>query len=686
MSQVTIEQAIQIAIGHHQAGRLREAEMVYRRVLAVQPENPDALHLLGVIADQFGRAQEAEDLFRQAIAAAPNNPAIYTNLGNFQQKRGQLDQAIESYRMALNLGPDNWQTHNNLGVALASRGQLEQAIASYQRALELKPDFVEALSNLGNAWHGRGSLEQAIACHRKAVELKPDYTDALNNLGRDLKNAGRIDEAIDCYHRALGIAPNIVEVRNNLGVALAEKRESDEAIASYQRALAIKPDYAEAHNNLGNALRNVGRVDDAVASYRRALTLKPDYVGAHSNLLYALLFQPNVDAHQLLAEAQEFDRRRAKPLGKFIRPHDNDRDSERRLRIGYVSPDFRTQSESFFTVPLLEHHDHGQFEIFCYSSVSKSDAITARLRACADVWRDVRAESDEALAQIVRRDRIDILVDLTMHMAGNRALLFARKPAPVQVCWLAYPGTTGLSAMDYRITDSFMDPADADVSCYSEQSVRLPNCWVVYDPLVDIPARPAEQNGPITFGSVNNPAKLNELTLVLWAKLLQAVPTSRLLLQVFSSEHSGRVARMMGGYGIAENRLEFVGRMDRVGFLRRHDQIDIALDLLPYNGITTTCDALYMGTPVLTLVGQTAAGRTGKAILNVIGLKQMVAETAGEFIGKGAELAADIPRLAEIRRTLRGRLEDSPLMDASRFADDMENAYRSMWRTWCQTH
>jgi protein O-GlcNAc transferase len=684
MRESAIEQAIQVAVGQYQAGRMNEAEAICRQILAAQPDNANALHLLGVLIGQSGRIEEAENLIRQAIVAAPGNPVFYCSLGTFQEKRGEPDQAIASFQEALAIKPDYAQGHHSLGMAWRKKGQIERAIAFFQRALELKPDFAEAHNNLGNALARQGELEQAIACYRRALALKPNLIEAFNNLGNRLRETGRFDEAISNYRQAIALNPGYVDAQNNLGNAWKEKGEIDQAIACYQRALAIKPDDVTAYTNLGAAYPATGQYALAIACYEKAMALDPSDVAAHCNLVYLYNFHPDYGPGQILAAARRFNDQRAEPLKRFIQPHDNDPKENRRLRIGYVSPDFREQSESFFTVPLLANHDHAEFEILCYSSVLKPDGITARLRDCADVWRQVRNESDEALAQIIRADRIDILVDLTMHMSGSRALLFAQKPAPVQVCWLAYPGTTGLSTMDYRITDAFMDPADSDTSCYSEESIRLPHSWVVYDPLVDVPARPPEQNGPITFGSLNNPGKLNEPVLSLWGRLLQVVPMSRLLMQVFSLEHRQRIRQLMESQGIAQSRLEFVGRMDRTTFLRTHDRIDIALDPLPYNGITTTCDALFMGTPVLTLVGQTAAGRAGKGMLSTIGLNELIADNSEEFVRKGTELAGDIPRLVEIRRTLRRRLRESPLMNAKRFTRDMENAYRATWRTWCR--
>jgi protein O-GlcNAc transferase len=610
-----IQQALELAIQHHQAGRLHQAELLYRQILAQQPGHADALHMLGVIAHQMGHHDGAVDLIRQAIARQPNFPGALSNLG----------------------------------LALKDLGKFDEAIAAFRQAIGLRPNFGETYSNLGLALQAKGEIDAAIAAFRQAIFLKPGYAEA----------------------------------HYNLGIALKDKGQVDAAIAAYHLALALKPYSPAAYSNLGTALKDQGQVGAAIAAYRQALILTPEDARIHSNLVYALCFQPTCDALALAEEQRRWNHQHADPLKVEIQPHTNERAPERRLRIGYVSPDFRDQSESFFTVPLLEHHDHGGFEIYCYSSVIRPDPITARLQKGADVWRDVAGEKDASLAAIIRRDGIDILVDLTMHMAYNRALLFARKPAPVQVCWLAYPGSSGLEMMDYRLTDAFMDPVDADTSCYTEQSIRLPDCWVVYDSLIDLPPRPAEQSGPITFGSLNNPGKLNDPLVLLWARVLQAVPGSRLLLQVLSGEHRQRIERMMESQGITPDRLQFVGKMGRPQYLRCYDQIDIALDPLPYNGITTTCDALWMGVPVLTLAGQTAAGRAGKALLSTIGLGEWVTHTPDEFVQRAVELAADLPGLIELRRSLRARITASPLMDAPRFARHMEAAYRQMWRQWC---
>jgi protein O-GlcNAc transferase len=674
--------SMQIALEHHRAGRLAEAERMYRQVLSQEPNHPAALHLLGAIAKQTGQGAIAVELMERAVRLKPDYVEAHYNLAIALVDVGQFDRAIHSFQRAIELRPDYGLAYLGLGNALLHKDQIDAAIDAYHHAIRLQPDSVEALSNLGSALLKKGDLEGSVNAFRRAIQVKPDCAEVFNNLAGALKTQGDLDQATQSYRQAIELKPEYAEAHFNLGIVFGVTGQVDEAGDSYRRAIQLAPNNARAFNNFGLALRSKGQLVEASEAFERAIALDARYLEAHSNLLYTLNFDPACDAGTIAEKHRQWNRRFAEPMTKFIHAPRRKRGRGERLRIGYVSPDFRDQAESFFTVPLLANHDHAKFEIFCYSSVIQSDAITARLRQYADVWRDVRTETDEALTEIIHRDQIDILVDLTMHMSGSRALVFARKPAPVQACWLAYPGTTGLTAMDYRITDSIMDPLDGDDSCYSEKSIRLPDCWVVYDPLIELSPRAAEQAGPVTFGSLNNPAKLNEPLLSLWGSLLRAVPESRFLLQVKSLEHRRRISRLMETHGVETDRLDFVGWMDRPEYLRTYDRIDIAVDPLPYNGITTTCDALFMGTPVLTLAGNTAAGRAGKAMLSAIGLKELIAHSPEEFVQIGARLAQDIPRLVELRRTLRARLKASPLMDGPRFARNLESSYWKMWEEY----
>jgi protein O-GlcNAc transferase len=574
---------MQVAVEHHQAGRLAEAEKIYHQVLAKQPDHAGALHLLGVLAVQMG----------------------------------EFDGAVELIRRAIRLVPDSAEMHFNLGNAFQNMGRFDEAIASFRRAIRLKPDLAPAYNNLANA----------------------------------LRMIEQLDEAIAIFHQAL----------------------------------RLKPDLVEAHNNLGSALKHVGRLDEAIAAYREAIRLKPDCTDAHGNLICALQFHPDCNAEMIRDEHRRWNRLHAEPLKKFIQPHTNNRNPDRRLRIGYISPDFREHVVGQNLLPLLREHDHGQMEIFCYSNVVRADAITGQIQGCADVWRDIVRISDSQAADLIRQDRIDILVDLMLHTAGNRLLIFARKPAPVQVTYLGYCAGTGLKTMDYRLSDPHLDPPDSDLSLYNECTIRLPETYWCYSPCGPTPEpspSPAATAGCITFGCLNNFAKISP-ALDLWAEILRMVPRSRLIVHSPPGSHLSAVRERFAGKGISPDRLEFLGRQPWPDYVRAYGRIDIALDPFPWSGGITTCDALWMGVPVVSLAGQTAVGRGGMSILTNIGLPELIAQTPQQCVHIAAALAGDLPRLVEQRSILRQRMRASPLMDAPRFAHNVEAAYRQMWRNWC---
>ncbi len=675
-----------LAVALFAQGLIDDAITAYRRAIQLKPDYAEAHSNLGDALKQKGQLDEAIAACRRALKLRPDFVEASNNLANALSEKGQLDEAIAIYQRTLQLRPDLAETYDNLGNALWQKGRIDEAIAACRRALQLKPDLASAHSNLGNALTEKGQLNESIACYRRALQIKPDYAEAHNNLGNALKDASCLDEAAASYRRALQFNPVYAEAHSNLGNALESASCLDEAIACYEQALALQPDSSAAHNNLGNALKSAGRLDEAIGCYRRAMALTPDSSRLHSNLIYTLHFHPGHDAVSIQAEHERWNRQFAEPLRRFLLPHANDRDPERRLRIGYVSPDFYSQAESYFVVPLFESHDRSEFEIHAYASVVRPDLITERLRRNVDVWHDVLGWKDEALAEKIRQDGIDVLVDLTMHMANNRLPLFARKPAPVQVTWLAYPGSTGLDTIDYRITDAWMDPPSHGTAGYSEESVRLPDSWCCYDPMSDLAPTPVEtqQWGRfVRFGSLNNSCKFNEPLLSVWARLLVAVPDSRLLLLLVEGAHQKAVRRTMELMGVEGSRIEFVGKCPRDEYLRLYDQIDIALDPLPYNGITTTCDAAWMGVPVVSLTGKTAAGRAGLSLLSMLGLPELATHSPEECVRVASGLAHDLPRLAALRSTLRERMKASPLMDGPRFARSMEAAYRTMWRKWC---
>jgi predicted O-linked N-acetylglucosamine transferase (SPINDLY family) len=649
---LTIDEAMQMALGHHQAGRLAEAETLYRLALEQYPEHAGALHLLGVLACQAGRLDDAVDLIGRAIAVEPGVAAYHSNRAEVCRRAGRWDDAI----------------------------------AGFQRAIALDGNVAQTHANLAGALWGAGRLDEAIAAARQAIALEPDCSDAYANLGNALKDQRRFDEAIAALERAVAIRPDFALAYNNLGCALIERGDPEAAAAVLGRAIALAPEMAEAHSNLGNALKDTGRLDEAVACYRRALALKPDLAMAASCLLYALHFQPEHDAGTILAEHCAWARQFADPLAGAIRPHQNDRTPNRRLRVGFVSPDFRSHALGRSLLPLFAHHDRRQAAFIAYADVRAPDAITGTLRGLADEWHVVTGLSDSVLADRIRGDRIDILVDLALHTAGNRLMVFARKPAPVQVTMLGLPATTGLAAIDYRLTDPYLDPPGTGDADYQEQSIRLRHCFWCYQPPEDAPppgALPALAGGFVTFGCLNQFVKVSRPALEAWVKILQAVPGARVLIHAPVGRHRDRTLQQFQEGGIDSERVAFAGRLPRAEYLARYGEIDLALDPFPYNGGITTMDSLWMGVPVITLMGRAAVGRAGVSILSNVGLPGLIARTIDEYVAIARDWAGDTARLAAVRAGLRDRMRSSPLLDGPQYAASVDAALRGMWQTWC---
>jgi len=667
------------------AGRLAEAEKVYRQILAANPSHPDATHLLGVIAHQIGRNDAAEDLIKRAIALNPKCPQFHYHLGMVMQAVRRLDEAASAYSSAIQLNPSHAEAFLNLGNTFLELGRLDEAGEVFRQAIRVRPDYPLAYSNLGIVLKKQGKFTESISLYHRAIALKPDFADAYSNLTVSLTELRQLDEAIAVAKKAIALAPDSVESYNNLAMALAERGRLDEASAAASEALKRKPDLAEPHLIMGNVRMDQGRVEEAIAYYERAAALKPDDPRLESNRLYALHFHPAYDARRLYDEHRKYNEKFAKPLARSIVPHAPPGPSARKLRIGYVSADLRTHPIGRFILPALQHHDRNQFEIFCYSDSRMSDAMTAKLAGYCSGWREIAGWSDERAAKLIRDDAIDILVDLTMHMANGRPLTFARKPAPVQVSYLAYCSTMGLDAIDYRLTDPHLDPPGDGDACYSEQSIRLPETYWCYDPGMptpDISPLPALESGHITFGCLNNFSKASKDALATWRRLLESVPGSRLLLYSLPGSHRDDAIQFMTRTGLDASRIAFVGKTPGPEYFALYGKIDIALDPFPCAGGTTTCDALWMGVPVVTLAGRTAVGRSGVSLLSNVGLRQLVAGSPDEYVRIAAELARDLPSLAALRQGLRNRMLQSPLTDATRFARNIENTYREMWRQW----
>lgn len=566
-------------------------------------------------------------------------------------------------------------------------GRLAEAERGYREILAVQPEHSDSLHLLGVIALQTGNPKPALALIQQAVALRPDGAVYHNNLGQVLQRLGRADDAARAYETAIELDPEDAEPLNNLGRILEEQGRQDDAEAHYRKAIELNAQYAEPHTNLGNVLKDRGELDEAIAAYRNAIALRPDMSMLHSNLLLTLHYHPDYSPSGIAREHRGWAERHVVPLAFEQRPHRNDPDPGRRLRIAYVSPDFREHPVARFILPLLQKHDRRKFEVFAYHDTSRQDEVTRLLRTHVDQWRAIADLSDEDTADRIRADGIDILVDLAAHSGRNRLLVFARKPAPVQVTYLAYCSTTGVDAIDYRLTDRFLDPSGEGTSHYSERSVWLPDCYWCYSrPPLSPDRLPSSDRkpGPPTFGCLNNFAKVTNPTLDLWMRLLKRVPQASLLLYARSGQHRERVRTFMRGAGVPESRTAFVGRQPFEDYLETWRQIDVALDPIPFGGGTTSCDALWMGVPIVTLAGRTAVSRGGSSLLANIGLGDLVCRNQEQYVDLAAQLIGDVDGLAARRQKLRDRLESSPLMDSERFARGVEDAFREMWRSWCE--
>jgi predicted O-linked N-acetylglucosamine transferase (SPINDLY family) len=706
-------------------GNLEEAVAHYRKALALSPGSADAHNNFGLAVQEQGNLEVAVAQYRTALALNPALPEAHNNLGNALKAQGKLEDAIAHFRQALALNPAVPDAHNNLGIALHEQGKLEEAVAHFRQAVALRPAYPEGHHNLGNALRLQGKCDEALGHLERAIALRPTYPEAYNALGSVRLEHGLLDEAVMCCQRALALKPDFPEAHNNLGMALNTAGRSDEAVACYQRALALKPDFPEAHNNLGNtfkgqedlaqavahyrkaltlmpgfanahnnlagAFREQGLLEEAMAHYRQALALAPDRAEVHSNLLFAMNYHPDYSVEALAAAHREWNERHARPLASQRSVHANDRDPGRRLRVGYVSGDFVGHSVSYFFEPLVAAHDRANVEVFCYSNGIRADATTARLRRLSDGWRPIVGLGDADVATLITADQIDILVDLSGHTAHNRMLVFARKPAPVQVTYLGYDTTTGLSTIDYRLTDKFLSPPETP-EWFSEELVYLPACCHCYQPPAKAPPvtpLPASRSGHVTFGSFNSLAKVTPAVLGVWAEILHAIPSARLLLKDRTLANDDQQQRYLNFFvqsGIGAERITLLPRFHtHADHLALYGQVDIGLDPFPYAGCTTTCEALWMGVPVITLAGTMAHGRYGVSLLSNLGLENLVAATPAEYVEKAVGCAARLTPLADLRSALRSRMRASPLCDAKGYARGVEEAYRGMWRRWCRS-
>jgi predicted O-linked N-acetylglucosamine transferase (SPINDLY family) len=664
-------------------GRHERAAAVCRRAIELDPKLPDAFNNLGnALADQS--PEEAAAAYRQALAIDPHHAAACNNLGALCTRDGEFLQAAELFRRAARAAPGYADAHSNLSAALIRLKQFAEAAEAARAAIRCDPGFVGAHVNLSGALLALHRSDQALAAARQAVAIAPSNPETSYHFAMALTESGMKADAVTAYRRAIELDPRHADSHNNLGNLLRQQGDPDAALDAYRNAITLDARSAAAavyYNNVGSVTWEMGRIGAAMCACRRAVELDPGFSAAYNNLAYFAHFHPQYDGHRILQENVKWAERFERPVHS-IAPIQRQAlaTSPRRLRIAYLSPDLRQHSVGRFLLPLLAHHDRTSFEITCYSDVSEPDETTKELRLLTDRWRDTRTLSDQQLVDQIRADQIDMLVDLTLHMAGSRLGVFARRAAPVQVSWLGYAGTSGLAAMDWRISDPHLDPADAELP-YTERTMRVPSYWC-YRPMEvapDVSELPALVLGHATFASLHNFAKVNTEMLILWAALLRRVENARLLIHCRSRRRQRQCQALFTAHGIDEQRIQFVGHQSPREYFHTYQLVDIALDPTPYAGGTTTCDALWMGVPVVTLRGRTAVARGGVSILSQLGLTDLIGETSAQYLDIAAGLANDSAKLANLRGSLRERMKSSRLMDEKRYAAELESAYRRMW-------
>ncbi|MCL4221356.1 MAG: tetratricopeptide repeat protein [Phycisphaerales bacterium] len=585
--------------------------------------------------------------------------------------------------------PDRTLEQTRQVMDLYKSGRFDQALAAARRVLQKSPAQPHANQVAGIILARRGQPEQAMFHITRALAGSPGDATLHVTHGQLLLSLQRIEDAVAAFDRAIALSPGLASASIGKATALQQLFRYEEAIDCFHAALRLNPDAPDAYLNLANLQLDLARADHAVDTLRQAARRFPENPIVWTSLSNAINYPSGVSASETFAPHQRYGAIIEKGWRDRPFTFPNTPEPARRLRIGYLSPDMRRHSVAYFLHSILKAHDPATVEVFCYSLTSHPDDMTDALRALAHEWRDGAGLDDAALEQRIRRDRIDILVEMAGHFAGHRLLMLARRPAPVQVTYLGYAHTTGLRNIQYRLVDHFTDPP-ASPSHAAEELFRLPDCFICYTPPDDAPepaAPPSSTGAPFTFASFNEAKKISHELVALWARVLAAVPDSRLLLKAASFENAfvrAEVTQRLASHGLAPDRIEVVARIpSRAEHLAFYSRVDLALDTFPYHGTTTTCEAMWMGVPVISLVGDRHAARVGSSLLHAVGLDDLMAHSPDDYVRIASSLAADRPRLALIRASLRDRMRSSPLCDAPRFTRNLEVAYRHMWARWC---
>ncbi|KAM3239823.1 hypothetical protein ACQJBY_053485 [Aegilops geniculata] len=709
----------------------RQALDCFTEAVKVDPKNACALTHCGMIYKDEGHLVEAAEAYQKARSADPSYKAaaeflaiVLTDLGTSLKLAGNTEDGIQKYCEALEVDSHYAPAYYNLGVVYSEMMQFDVALTCYEKAALERPLYAEAYCNMGVIYKNRGELDAAIACYDRCLTISPNFeiaknnmaialtdlgtkaivfyelalhfnprcAEACNNLGVIYKDRDNLDKAAECYQMALSIKPNFSQSLNNLGVVYTVQGKMDAAASMIEKAILANPTYAEAYNNLGVLYRDAGSITLSVQAYERCLQIDPDSRNAGQNRLLALNYIDEGSDDKLYDAHREWGKRFMKLYAQYT-SWDNPKVADRPLVIGYVSPDFFTHSVSYFVEAPLTHHDYTNCKVVVYSGVVKADAKTLRFKdkvlKKGGVWRDIYGIDEKKVATLVREDKVDILVELTGHTANNKLGTMACRPAPIQVTWIGYPNTTGLPAIDYRITDSLADSPNTNQK-HVEELVRLPESFLCYTPSPEagpVCPTPAISNGFITFGSFNNLAKITPKVMQVWARILCAVPNSRLVVKCkpFCCDSiRQKFLSTLEELGLESLRVDLLPLIHlNHDHMQAYSLMDISLDTFPYAGTTTTCESLYMGVPCVTMAGSVHAHNVGVSLLTKVGLGRLVAKTEDEYVSLALELASDVSALEELRKSLRELMIKSPVCDGESFTRGLESAYRSMWHRYC---
>ncbi|GER29047.1 tetratricopeptide repeat protein [Striga asiatica] len=682
------------------AGNSPEGIQKYYEAIKIDPHYAPAYYNLGVVYSEMMQYDTALSCYERAAIERPMYAEAYCNMGVIYKNRGDLESAIACYDRCLTVSPNFEIAKNNMAIALTDlgtkvklEGDINQGVAYYKKALYYNWHYADAMYNLGVAYGEMLKFDMAIVFYELAFHFNPHCAEACNNLGVIYKDRDNLDKAVECYQMALSIKPNFSQSLNNLGVVYTVQGKMDAAASMIEKAIVANPTYAEAYNNLGVLYRDAGNISLAVEAYEQCLKIDPDSRNAGQNRLLALNYIYEGADDKLYETHRDWGRRFLRLFPQY-NSWDNVKDPERPLVIAYVSPDYFTHSVSYFIEAPIIYHDYANYKVVVYSAVVKADAKTNRFRdrvlKNGGTWRDIYGIDEKKVASLVREDKIDILVELTGHTANNKLGMMACRPAPVQVTWIGYPNTTGLPTIDYRITDALADPVDTKQK-HVEELVRLPDSFLCYTPSPEagpVSPAPALANGFVTFGSFNNLAKITPKVLQVWAKILCAVPNSRLIVKCKP-------------FCCDSLRQQFLTTLEKLGLdslrvdllpliILNHDHMqayslmDISLDTFPYAGTTTTCESLYMGVPCVTMGGSVHAHNVGVSLLKTVGLNNLVAKNEDEYVQMAVQLASDLNALSSLRMRLRDLMLKSPLCDGSKFTRGLESAFRNMWRRYCK--